>query len=162
MSLNPFTKRRKEQEEKLTERLEKYEQAAATQAAAPPIDPTSFTLPQREENAYDADELDKFLPKRSADATPALANWKGTTTYEPPSRARQCVSKLQSGFMLGGALGGALGFLYGAFAAVKHRHVLYLPIAVVQFGAGFGFFLACGTVIRCDEIKPPPPQRRAS
>lgn len=43
------------------------------------------------------------------------------------------------------------GFLYGTYAAIKFKHVLYLPIAVIQAGGAFGFFLACGTVIRCDE-----------
>mmetsp|Transcript_39677 Transcript_39677/g.92749 ORF Transcript_39677/g.92749 Transcript_39677/m.92749 type:complete len:170 (-) Transcript_39677:94-603(-) len=160
-SFNPFTNQRKKREEKLHERLAEYEEAqmAMQQAAPPPqlaaADP-SFSIPQREVS-YDADELNKYLPQaaQTEQAVPAaLANWQGTTTYEPPSRARQCFTKLQSGFMLGGALGGAIGFLYGTFAAVRYRHVLYLPIAVVQFGAGFGFFLACGTVIRCDELKP--------
>lgn len=39
-----------------------------------------------------------------------------------------------------------------SFAAIKYRHVLYLPIAVMQAGGAFGFFLACGTVIRCEEL----------
>ena len=41
--------------------------------------------------------------------------------------------------------------LPSTYAAIKFKHVLYLPIAVIQAGGAFGFFLACGTVIRCDE-----------
>ena len=43
--------------------------------------------------------------------------------------------------------------MYGTYAAVAYKHILYLPIAVIQAGGAFGFFLACGTVIRCDEQK---------
>lgn len=64
--------------------------------------------------------------------------------------------------MIGGALGGAFGFLYGTFAAIKYKHVLYLPIAVLQAGGAFGFFLACGTVIRCDERRLALPEPRRS
>ena len=39
----------------------------------------------------------------------------------------------------------------GTYAAISYKHVLYLPIAVVQSGGFFGIFLACGTVIRCEE-----------
>ena len=35
-----------------------------------------------------------------------------------------------------------LAVLYGTYAAIKFKHVLYLPIAVVQAGGAFGFFLA--------------------
>ena len=59
--------------------------------------------------------------------------------------------KLQNGFVIGASLGGAVGFMYGTYAAIAYKHVLYLPIAVVQAAGGFGFFLACGTVIRCEE-----------
>ena len=56
--------------------------------------------------------------------------------------------------------GGAVGFAYGAFAAVKYKHVLYVPISVLQMGGAFGFFLMCGTVIRCDELPQLPPPKR--
>jgi len=65
-----------------------------------------------------------------------------------------------AGFSLGAALGGAVGFAYGAFAAVKYKHVLYVPISVLQMGGAFGFFLMCGTVIRCDELPQLPPPKR--
>ena len=73
--------------------------------------------------------------------------------YEPPSRAWQCAYKLQNGFMIGASLGGAVGFMYGTWAACTgvYKHILYLPIAVLQSGGFFGLFLACGTVIRCEE-----------
>ena len=64
------------------------------------------------------------------------------------------------GFSLGAALGGAVGFAYGVFAAVKYKHVLYVPISVLQMGGAFGFFLMCGTVIRCDELPQLPPPKR--
>ena len=75
--------------------------------------------------------------------------------FEPPR-----VRTAGAGFSLGAALGGAVGFAYGAFAAVKYKHVLYVPISVLQMGGAFGFFLMCGTVIRCDELPQLPPPKR--
>uniref|UniRef100_A0A6V2NDU2 Reactive oxygen species modulator 1 n=1 Tax=Emiliania huxleyi TaxID=2903 RepID=A0A6V2NDU2_EMIHU len=154
MSLNPFTRQREKREEKLEAKLEELKAAqAAPPLSAPMADPApaSAWTPGREVD-YEAEDMNKYLPA-SAQVEQAAPTWQSRPTnyYEPPSRAWQCVSKLQSGFMIGGALGGAFGFLYGTFAAIKYKHVLYLPIAVLQAGGAFGFFLACGTVIRCEE-----------
>ncbi|KAL3908514.1 MAG: hypothetical protein SGPRY_009768 [Prymnesium sp.] len=150
-SLNPFTARREKQEERVKERsleLAAYEQAASTSL------PPSFASPEPQAlfaDSYAAEDFDKYLPASAKSDQPANFSYNGGGTYEAPSRARQCFSKLQTGFMIGASLGGAFGFLYGSYAAVVYRHVLYLPISVVQAGGAFGFFLACGTVIRCDE-----------
>ena len=137
---------RKKREERLEElhqkqvsELERYEQQSKLQSIGG-LDPSLASLqppdvPQHSapEVSYDAAELDKFLPA-SAQVDQALPppRLPGTATYEPPSRARMCLAKLQSGFMLGSAVGGSFGFAYGTFAAIKYRHILYLPIAVVQ------------------------------
>jgi len=161
-SLNPFTARREKRDETIKERVADFQaaqmemqqqQQMQMQPAAQPSAP-SLSLPARSDSDYESEDFSKYLPA-SAQAEQQLSvpsTWTGTTTYEPPSRARQCVSKLQNAFMIGGSLGGAFGFLYGTYAAIKYKHVLYLPAAVIQAGAAFGFFLACGTVIRCDEL----------
>jgi hypothetical protein len=105
--------------------------------------------------SYADEEFDKYLPTTAKIDQPAT-EWSGQAgNYgeygEPPSRMQQCRYKLQNGFMIGATLGGAVGFLYGTWAAFAYKHVLYLPIAVVQSGGAFGLFLACGTVIRCEE-----------
>lgn len=151
-SLNPFAARREKKEKKAAEQMAQYDVSHGDQAqfigeqqqfeqSAPRV---------RAEASYETEDFDKYLPS-GANEGRAQPNFPERETYEPPSRARQCFGKLQSGFMIGAALGGAIGFLYGTYAAIKYKHVLYLPIAVVQAGGGFGFFLACGTVIRCEE-----------
>ena len=158
MSLSPFTARREKKEEQVKERmveqqelLQRYEmqQQQQQQQMAPP----SFDLPAAEDagDPYASENFDKYLPASANKEQSPAFNYGAGGAYEPPSRARQCFGKLQSGFMIGGALGGAFGFMYGCYAAVVYKHILYVPIAVVQAGGAFGFFLACGTVIRCDE-----------
>ena len=97
----------------------------------------------------------------NAAAARSLARWlfaaaHSLARYRSPPRVRTA----GAGFSLGAALGGAVGFAYGAFAAVKYKHVLYVPISVLQMGGAFGFFLMCGTVIRCDELPQLPPPKR--
>jgi hypothetical protein len=159
-SLNPFTAQRKKREEKLEEKLNELRAlqesppaaVGGSTGSAPP--PFSYTP---KETDYEAEDFSKYLPA-SAQVEQSAPAWQAPAGkyYEPPSRARQCFSKIQSAFMIGGALGGAAGFLYGSYVAIKARNVIYLPIAVLQIGGAFGFFLACGTVIRCDERQPPP------
>jgi len=156
MSLNPFTARREKKEEKMKEKLQELQAYEMTSQQEPQEIPQSFSLPAAPEGSaddrYAAEDFNKYLPaSANRDQSPAL-NYSPGAAYEPPSRARQCFGKLQSGFMIGGALGGAFGFMYGCYASVVYKHILYLPIAVVQAGGAFGFFLACGTVIRCDEL----------
>ena len=156
---NPFASRRKKKEDQVRERIgmQQEEQLGQPQDQVMMPPPTMAQMQMMESNdgpaqdPYAAEDFDKYLPQ-SAQVDQQPAAWSGgRATYEPPSRARQCMSKLQSGFMIGASLGGAFGFMYGTYAAIKFKHVLYLPIAVVQAGGAFGFFLACGTVIRCEE-----------
>ena len=118
--------------------------------------PPAYAPATLREVDYESEDFSKYLPA-TAQAEQSAPTWQSTAGnyYEPPSRARQCFSKIQSGFMIGGALGGAAGFLYGTFVAIKARNIIYLPIAVLQIGGAFGFFLSCGTVIRCDERRQP-------
>ena len=69
------------------------------------------TLPKSADGAYDVANLDRFLPDSAKTDQPAVL--RSRSSYEPPSRGRQCLAKVQSGFMIGAALGGAFGFAYG-------------------------------------------------
>ena len=153
---NPFTKRREKKEAQVRERMGmQQEQQLGLPSEEVMMAPPAMAQMQLEssdgQDPYASEDFNKYLPQ-SAQVDQQTPTWDGgRSTYEPPTRARQCLSKLQSGFMIGASLGGAFGFLYGTYAAIKFKHVLYLPIAVVQAGGAFGFFLACGTVIRCEE-----------
>jgi len=160
MFSNPFTEKRKKKEDEVKAKIEAHNEQVLmqqmqqqVQASPAPDMLAQFAEPDdgKAADAYAAEDFSKYLPA-SAQVDQAEPVWSGGgATYEAPSRARQCMGKLQSGFMIGASLGGAFGFMYGAYAAIKFKHVLYLPIAVIQAGGAFGFFLACGTVIRCDE-----------
>ena len=145
---NPFTARRERQTEKAKAKME--ELGIPQQAAA--IDDEGFTpvLPQRGGN-YSDENFDKYLPPSATVDQAPMGGGAGYGRPEAPSRARLCMYKLQSSFAVGFTLGGAVGFLYGGYMAVQHKHVLYVPIAIVQFGGMFGGFLAAGSVIRCEE-----------
>ena len=152
---NPFTARRKKKEEKLMAQLEAQQQQMPQEQVMMPPPSAMPQLPMIDSSdgpahdPYASEDFNKYLPA-SAHVEQQAPTWNGggRATYEPPSRARQCFSKLQSGFMIGASLGGAFGFLYGTYAAIKFKHVLYLPIAVVQAGGAFGFFLAAPPVTK--------------
>lgn len=114
-------------------------------------------MPEKDTDSYAAEDFSKYLPDSAKTDQPAQ-KWQLHQSGEP-SRANQCFQRIKTGAMLGGALGGSVGFLYGTYAAIAYRHILYIPITVVQAGFGFGLFLACGMVIRCDEL---PANRRLS
>jgi hypothetical protein len=157
-SLNPFAARRERKEQQMKDKM------AELQAGAAPAVPNEGSFIESEEltdeklasmlpqSSSGYEDLGKFLPAAAKTEQPS-GGWSlpGGGEYEPPSRMRQCMHKLQNGFVIGASLGGAVGFMYGTYAAIAYKHVLYLPIAVVQAAGGFGFFLACGTVIRCEE-----------
>jgi hypothetical protein len=160
-SLNPFAARRERKEEQMKAKLEEVQrqQGGGGGRALQPGElsgatASSISTLQLPEQSYDTEDLDKYLPA-SAKVDQAAPTFKvpsgGNYGYEAPSRFRQCGYKLQNGFMIGASLGGAVGFLYGTWAAISYKHILYLPIAVLQSGGFFGLFLACGTVIRCEE-----------
>eukprot|EP00962_Isochrysis_galbana_P048972 scaffold20591_cov132-Isochrysis_galbana.AAC.3 len=122
-SLNPFTAQRKKREEKLEEKLSELRALQETPPAAmggsaggapAPFFSPAFT---QKETDYEAEDFSKYLPA-SAQVEQSAPAWQASAGkyYEPPSRARQCFSKIQSAFMIGGALGGAAGFLYGSLA----------------------------------------------
>lgn len=147
---NPFAARRERQQDKLQKKMEELQGQSDA-------DGGSFTVALPGGKNYDDESFDKYLPA-SAQSDQAPVQWQSRPTdysgYEapaPPSRARLCMYKLQSSFMVGFSLGGAVGFLYGSWMAIQHKHVLYVPIAIVQFGGLFGGFLTAGGVIRCEE-----------
>lgn len=116
-----------------------------------------------EDDKYAAEDFSKYLPD-SAKVDQPSQQWQ--LPSESSNRINACFQRIKTGAMLGGALGGSFGFLYGTYAAIAYKHILYIPISVVQAGFGFGLFLACGMIIRCDEgIEPatmaPPPSNAA-
>ena len=158
---NPFTARRKKKEEQLMAQLEAQQQQMPQEQVMmpPPSAMPQLMIDSSDGPAHDpyaSEDFNKYLPA-SAHVEQQAPTWNGggRATYEPPSRARQCFSKLQSGFMIGASLGGAFGFLYGTYAAIKFKHVLYLPIAVVQAGGAFGFFLAAPPVTEAPAPREP-------
>mmetsp|Transcript_16235 Transcript_16235/g.47340 ORF Transcript_16235/g.47340 Transcript_16235/m.47340 type:complete len:133 (-) Transcript_16235:455-853(-) len=100
------------------------------------------------DDKYAVEDFSKYLPDSAKKDQPSQ-QWQFPT--QTPSRVSACFERIKTGAMLGGALGGSFGFLYGTYAAIAYRHILYVPISVVQAGFGFGLFLACGMVIRCEE-----------
>jgi len=162
-SLNPFAARREKKEAQIKDRLEHMQASGELPEFAKggssgemlTEEQLQAMLPPDSGSQYEQEDFGKYLPA-SAKVEQPTQQWSvpgGGGGYEGPSRTRQCMSRLQSAFMIGGSLGGAVGFMYGTYAAFAYKHVLYVPIAVLQFGGGFGFFLACGSVIRCDEPK---------
>lgn len=111
-----------------------------------------MSVDKEEPDKYAAEDFSKYLPE-SAKKDQPKQTWN-LHTGEAPSRVNQCFQRIKTGAMLGGALGGSFGFLYGTYAAITYRHILYVPISVVQAGFGFGLFLACGMIIRCDDQLP--------
>ena len=158
--MNPFAARREKKQELQEYKIEQFKEKFQAQGGSQgdlsglpsaEVDPSAFKVPESSVD-YEAENFDKYLPK-SAQNDQSPVTWSGGAAqqYEPPSRAWQCAYKLQNGFVIGASLGSAIGFLYGTYAAISYRHILYLPIAVLQSGGAFGLFLACGTVIRCEE-----------
>ena len=169
-SLNPFSARREKKEAAVRDKLDALQQQQLDrQPLSSGLDSgdgggelmsesqLAALLPER---SYESEDFDKYLPASAKVDQPATGWSPGRgNTYEAPSRTRQCFGRLQNAFVIGASLGGAVGFMYGTYAAIAYKHVLYLPVAVLQAAGGFGFFLACGTVIRCDEL--PELQRHA-
>ena len=58
------------------------------------------------------------------------------------------------GFIMGSLVGGSFGAFIGLYTAFQTRRLVAIPLSIVVSGAGFGFVLACGSLIRNDT--PPP------
>jgi len=164
--MNPFSKRREQKEAALQQKLEQLQQQQQQRVGGGEMmseadmrmlssgAASAGTAGGAGDASYESEDFDKYLPAAAKVEDPD-ANWAPPPAqyqyYEPPSRMKQCVYRLGNGFAIGAMLGSAIGTMYGTYAAIAHRHILYLPIAIVTSAGGFGFFLACGTVIRCDE-----------
>ncbi|KAF4705247.1 hypothetical protein FOZ62_001175 [Perkinsus olseni] len=68
-------------------------------------------------------------------------------------RARACYQSILMGGKMGGAVGGIFGVLAGGYSMVAYRNFWYLPMSIIGGAASFGFFLGCGMIIRCDELR---------
>ena len=56
-----------------------------------------------------------------------------------------------NGFIVGGLVGGSFGLIVGTYTAITHRSLLIIPASTIISGLSFGFFLACGSMIRSDD-----------
>ena len=119
MSLNPFTNRRKKQEEAVEEKqreqmqqlqqlqAQQYQMRAQQEASfAPPPSSDGFDLPKSSDDAYDISNLNQHLPASAqVDQEKPEGGWKMPSfgsgdvygSYEAPSRMRSCFTKLQYG-----------------------------------------------------------------
>lgn len=55
-------------------------------------------------------------------------------------------------FLMGAMVGGGFGLVFGLWNAITYKSFLVLPIAVITSGASFGFFMACGSLIRTHPL----------
>jgi hypothetical protein len=53
---------------------------------------------------------------------------------------------------MGALVGGTFGSIIGLYSAIKQRQLLLFPISALASGVSFGFFMACGTMVRTDEM----------
>jgi hypothetical protein len=51
-------------------------------------------------------------------------------------------------FLMGAMVGGGFGLVIGIWSAISYRSFLIIPISTITSAASFGFFLACGSLIR--------------
>ncbi|EDQ84210.1 uncharacterized protein MONBRDRAFT_30500 [Monosiga brevicollis MX1] len=82
--------------------------------------------------------------------------------YQYTCKMTTCFDQVKGGFVVGGALGLAAGGVYGTLtcmsAGYRGRKLLRgTALQMLTFGATFGFFLAVGTGIRCEEATPAQP-----
>ena len=159
MSLNPFTNRRKKQEEaveeKQREQMQQLQQLQAQQyqmraqqdaSFAPPPSSGGFDLPKSSDDAYDISNLNQHLPASAqVDQEKPRGGWKMPSfgsgdvygSYEAPSRMRSCFTKLQ----------------YGARRRAAPRPT---PRAAAAAAADAARSLAAAAALTCS---PPPPAR---
>ena len=58
---------------------------------------------------------------------------------------------MKTSFMMGAMVGGGFGLVFGLYSAVANRSLLIIPLATISSAVSFGFFLACGSLIRMDD-----------
>ena len=51
-------------------------------------------------------------------------------------------------FLMGAMVGGGFGLVIGVWSAITYKSFLIIPISTITSAASFGFFLACGSLIR--------------
>ena len=59
---------------------------------------------------------------------------------------------LKQGFLMGSMVGGGFGLVMGIYAGIQYRSLLIVPLTAITSAASFGFFMACGTLIRTHPL----------
>ena len=54
---------------------------------------------------------------------------------------------------MGSLVGGGFGLVMGLYTAITTKSLLAIPLSTIISGASFGFILACGSLVRNDELK---------
>merc|ERR1711957_89389 len=127
--------------------------------AAPP--PSAFSAPPSSSvsadpapSSYASADYSKYASKvYESDGTRDSEYAASSGTMMHP-RMNRCLMTMQTGAQMGGLVGAASGVLLGAMIVVQERtprSLLQIPITMVGGGFTFGFFLACGSIIRCEE-----------
>jgi len=66
-------------------------------------------------------------------------------------KAKELKAYAYQGFIMGSLVGGSFGTIIGIWQAVQTRRLIVIPLSALMSGCAFGFFMACGTMIRSDE-----------
>lgn len=59
---------------------------------------------------------------------------------------------IKQGFLMGSMVGGGFGLIMGIYAGIQYRSLVVVPLTALGSAASFGFFMACGTLIRSHQF----------
>eukprot|EP01017_Pseudomicrothorax_dubius_P040060 TRINITY_DN6221_c0_g5_i3.p1 TRINITY_DN6221_c0_g5~~TRINITY_DN6221_c0_g5_i3.p1 ORF type:complete len:158 (-),score=28.86 TRINITY_DN6221_c0_g5_i3:107-580(-) len=97
----------------------------------------------------DSKKENKLEPQKAESARARKLNLLKSKFHEMKGSAYQ-------GFIMGSMIGGGFGLVFGLYNAVVYRSFLIIPVATLTSAASFGFFLACGSLIRGNDVGPAP------
>jgi hypothetical protein len=62
-------------------------------------------------------------------------------------------SGMYQGFLMGAMVGGGFGLVFGLYNAIVYKQFIMIPLATITSAGSFGFFMACGSLIRSQPYK---------
>ena len=68
------------------------------------------------------------------------------------AHANRLFSKALNGFVSGAMVGSSIGLLFGIYYGVQNKSLLIVPLSAIISGCSFGFFAACGSMVKSQEI----------